>query len=418
MTVIACHECDLLQRKITLPPGRVARCVRCGAKLYRVEYRSLDHTLALTVAAAIVFILANIFPIVSLQIQTTRNDTSLINAVHILLDHGMWPVAGLVFFTTFLAPFAVLAIMIHILLSLKRGYIPAGIAPVMRVLQIVNPWGMVEVFIIGVMVALVKLTHYGTLIPGMALWSLGVLTLLMTLTASSFDAHDIWNRVRFATPTKRQPVRAATLTAAGRGLLSCHVCGLLSSGGHGGRTVHCPRCSAPLHFRKPDSVARSWAFLVAAYILYIPANVLPIMETSSLFGAQADTILSGIIYLWHSGSWDLALVVFIASIMVPLLKLIALTLLLISVQRRSTWQPMQRAKLYRVVELVGRWSMLDIYVVAILAALVQIGPLATINAGPGALAFGAVVVLTMLSASEFDPRLIWAPIQKEEIDHE
>jgi paraquat-inducible protein A len=202
----------------------------------------------------------------------------------------------------------------------------------------------------------------------------------------------------------------APVTAAARGLLSCHVCGLLSRGGHGGRTLHCPRCSAPLHVRKPNSVARSWAFLIAAYILYIPANVLPIMKTSSLFGAQADTIMSGIIYLWHSGSWDLALVVFTASIMVPLLKLIALTLLLISVQRRSTWQPMQRAKLYRVVELVGRWSMLDIYVVAILTALVQIGALATINAGPGALAFGAVVVLTMFSAMEFDPRLIWDPL--------
>lgn len=209
------------------------------------------------------------------------------------------------------------------------------------------------------------------------------------------------------------------VTAAARGLLSCHVCGLLSRGDRNGPTLHCPRCSAPLHARKPNSVVRSWAFLIAAYILYIPANILPIMETSSLFGAQSDTIMSGVIYLWHSGSWDLALVVlFIASIMVPLLKLIALTLLLISVQRRSTWQPLQRAKLYRVVELVGRWSMLDIYVVSILAALVQIGALATINAGPGALAFGAVVVLTMFAAMEFDPRLIWDPLQKERIDHE
>jgi paraquat-inducible protein A len=165
-------------------------------------------------------------------------------------------------------------------------------------------------------------------------------------------------------------------------------------------------------------LGRSWAFLIAAYILYIPANVLPMMQTSSLFGAQDDTIMSGIIYLWNSGSWDLALVVFIASIMVPLLKLIAMTLLLVTAQRRSTWQPVQRTKLYRVVELVGRWSMLDIYVVSILAALVQIGSLATINAGPAALAFGAVVVLTMFSAMEFDPRLIWDPLQKERFDHE
>ena len=208
------------------------------------------------------------------------------------------------------------------------------------------------------------------------------------------------------------------VTAAARGLLSCHLCGLLSRGGHGQQTLHCPRCSAPLHVRKPNSVARSWAYLIAAYILYIPANILPIMQTSSLFGSQSDTIMSGIIYLWHSGSWDLALVVFIASILVPLLKLMALTLLLISVQRRSTWQPLPRARLYRVVELIGRWSMLDIYVVAILAALVQIGALATVNAGPGALAFGAVVVLTMFAAMEFDPRLIWDPLQKERFDHD
>jgi paraquat-inducible protein A len=198
ITLIACHECDQLQREIALPPGRSVRCVRCGAKLYRVESRSIDHTLALTLAAGVVFILATMFPIIGLQIQTTRNDTSLISAVHILWNQGMWPVAGLVFLTTFLAPAAVLAIMIHILLALKRGRIPAGFTLAMRLLRIFNPWGMVEVFIIGVIVALVKLTHYGTLIPGIALWSLGVLTLLMTATASSFNVHDIWDRVHAA----------------------------------------------------------------------------------------------------------------------------------------------------------------------------------------------------------------------------
>ena len=212
------------------------------------------------------------------------------------------------------------------------------------------------------------------------------------------------------------------VTAASRALYSCHTCGLLSRGAEkgadSGGACHCPRCFAELHFRKPDSVVRSWALLIAAYIMYIPANLLPMMETSSLFGSQDDTIMSGVLYLWHSGSWDLALVVFIASIMVPLLKLIAMTLLLVSVQRRSVWQPLQRTRLYRIVEFVGRWSMLDIYVVTILAALVQIGSLATIKAGPAALAFGAVVVLTMFSALQFDPRLIWDPLQKERPGHE
>ena len=203
-------------------------------------------------------------------------------------------------------------------------------------------------------------------------------------------------------------------TAAARGLFSCHVCGLVSKAPPDCHQAHCPRCDSPLHFRKPDSLARSWALLIAAYILYVPANLLPIMETSSLFDSQDDTIMSGVIYLWHSGSWDLALIVFIASIMVPLLKLIVMTLLLITAQRRSVWQPLQRTKLFRIVEFVGRWSMLDIYVVAILAALVHMGSLASVKAGPAALAFGGVVVLTMFSAMQFDPRLIWDPVSESE----
>jgi paraquat-inducible protein A len=206
---------------------------------------------------------------------------------------------------------------------------------------------------------------------------------------------------------------AAAVTAARYGLLACHACGLLSRSVPGVHDAACPRCGAHLHLRKPDSIARTWAFLIAAAILYIPANALPIMETSSLFGSQRDTILSGVVFLWTSGSWPLATIVFVASILVPMLKLIALTWLLISVQRGKARNPMQSARLYRLVEFIGRWSMLDIYVVTLLVALVQLQSLAFIKAGPGALAFGAVVVLTMFSAMAFDPRLIWDPVDKQ-----
>ena len=162
-----------------------------------------------------------------------------------------------------------------------------------------------------------------------------------------------------------------------------------------------------MHYRKPDSIARAWALLIAATILYIPANVLYVTETSALTGVQRDTILSGVIYLWTSGSWPVAVLIFIASIVVPLAKIIALALLLVTTQRRSTWRMLDRARLYRLVELVGRWSMVDIYVIGILVTLVQLGALANIVAGPGAIAFGAVVVLTMFAAEAFDPRLIW-----------
>jgi len=211
-------------------------------------------------------------------------------------------------------------------------------------------------------------------------------------------------------------VSGKAVTAAGRGLCSCHVCNLVSRWQPSAGLAYCPRCGATLHMRKPGSVARCWALLIAAYILYIPANLLVIMETGSFISYRKDTIVSGVVHLWQTGSWMIAVIVFIASVIIPLLKLISLTLLLVSVQRRSRWRPKQRTRLYRMVELVGRWSMLDIYVVTLLAALVQLGSMATVKAGPGAVAFGAVVVLTMLAAMQFDPRLIWDPFQNEEIN--
>ena len=199
------------------------------------------------------------------------------------------------------------------------------------------------------------------------------------------------------------------VAAASVGLWACNLCKLVSESPLQASMGHCPRCGARIHARKPHAAFRTWALLITAAMLYIPANVLPVMETSSLFGFQKDTILSGVVYLWTSGSQPLSLLVFIASIAVPLLKLTSLAFLLASVQFRSAWRPDQRVRLYRTVEFIGRWSMLDIYVGAILVALVHFQGLATIVAGPGATAFGAVVVLTMFAAMSFDPRLIWDP---------
>lgn len=205
----------------------------------------------------------------------------------------------------------------------------------------------------------------------------------------------------------------APMTAAGFGLNACHTCGLISRSPLGMHATRCPRCGAAVHKRKPDSIARTWALLIAAYILFIPANLLPVMNTGSITGTQQDTIISGVVFLWINGSWPLAVLVFFASIVVPMVKLIALTFLLVSVQRGSSWRPLERTKLYRFLEFIGRWSMLDIYVITILVALVHLQSLATVTAGPGAIAFGAVVVLTILAAMAFDPRLIWDSLKDE-----
>ena len=196
-------------------------------------------------------------------------------------------------------------------------------------------------------------------------------------------------------------------TAHNEGLISCHSCHLLCRSPEPVAVMICPRCGTRLHRRKPNSIKRTWALVVAAFIFYIPANLLPITIVTSLGNAQSDTIMSGVIYFIKTGMWPIALVIFVASIFVPLLKLIILTFLLITVQRKSSWRQKDRTRLYRITEVVGRWSMVDIFVVTILVALVKLGALASIQAQSGAVFFCAVVVITLFAAMSFDPRLIW-----------
>lgn len=200
---------------------------------------------------------------------------------------------------------------------------------------------------------------------------------------------------------------SAVVTARDLGLLPCAQCGLLCRTAQDDGSLACPRCGSALHARKPNSVARTWAFLIASVILYIPANTLTVMRTDSLFGREDHTILGGVVDLWNGGSWDLAIIVFVASIVVPILKMLALALLAASVQRRSHWRRHERARLYRMLEAVGHWSMLDVFVVALLVGLVRFHSIAEVLPGPGIAAFGLVVILTMLSSLSLDPRLIW-----------
>ena len=186
-------------------------------------------------------------------------------------------------------------------------------------------------------------------------------------------------------------------------LMLCHTCGQVCQDFE----HRCPRCDSVVHARKPHSLARTWAFLLASLIFYIPANLLPVMHTSIFGSASENTIMSGVVEFWKHGSWDLALLIFIASVVVPCSKFLVLGTLLVTCQRRSLWARRERAKLYRFIELIGYWSMLDVLVVALVAALVQFRALSSIDPRMGILFFGLVVVLTMLAAMSFDPRLIW-----------
>jgi paraquat-inducible protein A len=196
-------------------------------------------------------------------------------------------------------------------------------------------------------------------------------------------------------------------SAMQQGLQSCETCHLLSRPAPGEHEGRCPRCDEELVFRKPDSLQRTWAYVIAAAICYIPANVLPVLTTTTAAGADSDTILQGVVLLWSPTGWPMSIIVLVASIIIPSAKILALAYLLISVQRGSARNSRQRVRLYRVIEFVGRWSMVDVFVDTFTAALIQLQPLMSVEPGPGLFFFAAVVVLTMLAVESFDPRLIW-----------
>ena len=209
----------------------------------------------------------------------------------------------------------------------------------------------------------------------------------------------------------------AAATAAQAGLLSCDACQLLSRPASATEPGFCRRCGEKLEFRRHGSIQTTWALIIAAAICYIPANALPVLNTTTLGTSEGDTILGGVAFLYTSGSWPLALIVLVASVMIPLGKLVALVYLLITVQRGSVTSSHERTRLYRMVEFIGRWSMLDVFVDTFTVALVQLQPLMSVAPGAGVLFFAAVVVLTMLAAESFDPRLIWDAADPYPIPH-
>jgi len=212
-------------------------------------------------------------------------------------------------------------------------------------------------------------------------------------------------------------VSASAAIAMQHRLQSCEVCGLLSRPPAGAGEGHCPRCGEELTFRKPQSLQRTWAFLIAAAICYVPANLLPVLTTTTAAGPESDTILQGVVLLWSPTGWPLSLIVLFASIMIPSAKILALAYLTITVQRGAVENGRQRVRLYRVVDFVGRWSMVDVFVDAFTAALVQLQPLMSVAPAPGLFFFAAVVVFTMLAVESFDPRLIWDATSAQEECH-
>ncbi len=391
-------------------PREKARCVRCGSVLYRGIHSDPNRMAAITLGAIVTFLIAQFFPIVELQIGDYSTSATLLGSIRVLWHEQMQLVAAVVFLFTMVLPAVELGALFYVTMALRAGRRPPGFDHLLRAVGAARRWGMTEVLMIGILITIVKMTSLAQVLLQPGLFAFGVLTLMLAIVVS-FDPKYLWNIGEHLPgpggPRPSQREFQYKALPAGAHFEACHSCGLVASVPRGARHQRCERCGAALHRRRPDSVGRTWAFLLAATILYIPAMLLPVMYTDSLFGKEDDTIISGVMLFWNSGSQALAIIIFVASIVVPVLKLAALSLLALTAQTRSRWRPQQRTVLYRIVEFVGRWSMLDIFVITLTVALVRFQTLAVITAGPGALAFCAVVVLTMLASMQFDPRLIW-----------
>ena len=400
--VIACHECGTVHRLPAMPDDTVARCTACEARIFLRYAHSVEHSLALCCAALCLFLVANAFPVLSMAIGGQTSVSTVLDGARALHDAGMWPLALAVALAGTVLPLAKILGMLAILVPVRLKVRPPWIVPAFRWVERLHPWSMMEVYLLGVLVAYVKLQDLATVHTGIALYAFGGTILLMAAADARFDPHAIWRRLAPQAGPEVLAPRPGTV------LVACEQCDqLVRADVRGLHGLRCPRCNVPLHRRKPDSLNRTWALALTAAILYVPANLLPIMTVTSLGHGSPDTIVSGVIELLHAGMWPVALLVFFASITVPVLKLVGLAYLLISVHRRSTARLRDRARIYRIIEGIGRWSMVDVFMIGILAALVALGNLATIEPGPGAIAFCAVVIVTILASMAFDPRLMW-----------
>lgn len=404
--LIACEHCASVYRRRSLQAGEVAACSRCGTRLWRHSRLGPAEWLALTLTAFIVFVVANAYPVASLSVQGAVQRATLLDAILITWQQEHWAVALMTGLAGFGLPLLQLLLLAWVLGPMALGRPAPAMGLAVRALGWLEPWSMVPVFLLGVLVSVVKLAGMAAVRPEVGLGGFAVLTLLLTLLGR-LSPQVLW---RLAEGAGVVPVHVPQ-AGAGQVLAGCHACGqvqaLPGNRADAAAAHRCRRCRAVLHLRKPDHLARTWALLVAAAILYIPANVLPVMHISTLLGDSDHTILGGVVELWQGGSWDIALIVFVASVVVPLTKLLALGLLAVLVQRRSVANLRPRTRLYEMVEFIGQWSMLDVFVVILLAALADFQGLMQISAGAGAAAFGLVVILTMLAAFSFDPRRGW-----------
>jgi paraquat-inducible protein A len=391
--LIGCADCSLVQILPPVPADAIAECARCRRGFEPPSRGSLDCSLALALAGLLLLWPACLLPLMRITSFGVQRRDWLPTGVQALWAQGFTSLSLLVFVFSIVIPFVYVALMISVLAGIRLGS-SAPLGRLFRWTTALRVWVMIEVYVVGCCVAYTRLQSVGTVLIDAGGWCLLAATSAIVLASLTLDEQSVWE----ALPPQRGLRRPEHPISCG----SCEL--MLDAALEHGR---CPRCQATLHRRKPDSLRRTLALVVTGVLLYLPANLLPVLSIERFGRSEPNTILGGVHELILAGLWPLAIVVFTASIVVPLLKLCGLSLLLSMTQLKSRRWLVGRTQLYRFIDRIGRWSNIDIFMISILVALVQFGNLTSVRAEPGAIAFAAVVVITMFASRSFDTRLMW-----------
>lgn len=395
---LVCHDCGALQAIVPVSKDLEMACSTCGNPLHIGVGQWLDKATALAVAAVILLISANVFTFLTLKLAGVEQEITILSGLLALLVREQWLLASLVLVTIFLLPMFEALALLYVLVPYRLKRRLPGQIRVFRWLVRLQPWIMLDVFLLGVLVTTVKLGDSATVVIGPALPLFFALVCVLQMAYWVMNKHNVWSWLYSNNCFTYDHDET---------LYDCSICKAMVGESIVRERQRCPRCDAHIHTRIPHSLQKTAALVLAATILYIPANLLSIMKYEELGSNYDSTIMAGVIDLARNGLWLVAIVVFVASILVPIAKLLMLSFLIWSVRTKMRRGARQRVVLYRVTEFIGRWSMVDVYVVTLLTAVVQFGLIGVVEPGAALLPFAAVVVLTMLAAECFDPRLIW-----------
>ncbi len=394
-----CPQCDLMVKLPDVPQGSRASCPCCHSVLTTNWPEPRRRPTGYALAALFMLLLANLFPFITMKVASLSSQISLLQIPKVMVSEDYSSLATL--FLVFVQAIPGMC-MLTIILLVNRFRLPASLRlGLARTLFQLRSWGMAEIFMASVLVSFVKLMAYGDIELETSFWPWCLFCLLQLCAFQCVDRRCLWNQIAPMPSLPHVPEKG--VSGLQQDLRSCPCCTAILPADQ----PDCPRCGVIAAPRRKHSLQWTLALLFTSLVIYIPANLLPIMVTETLGMPYPSNIMSGVILLWSDGSYPVALVIFIASIMVPSLKMLALGWLCWNASGRGYRDSERMHLVYEVVEFIGRWSMIDVFVIAVLSALVRMGQLMNVYPETGALLFALVVILTMIAAMTFDPRLTW-----------